>query len=46
MIDILIEFMICIFEIYVFYDFLHDILEGRFDYLRFGGTCMNMWRNK
>lgn len=27
--NIVIDFLICIFEIYVFYDFLHDILEKR-----------------
>lgn len=29
MMNIVIDFLICIFEIYVFYDFLHDILEKR-----------------
>lgn len=31
MMDIVIALLICIFEIYVFYDFLRDILEKRFD---------------
>lgn len=31
MTDIFIDLMICVFEIYVFYDFLHDTLENRFE---------------
>lgn len=29
MINIMIDFLICAFEVYIFYDFLHDILEKR-----------------
>lgn len=29
MISVVIDLMICMFEVYIFYDFLHDILENR-----------------
>lgn len=29
MMNIAVDFLICMFEVYIFYDFLHDILEKR-----------------
>jgi ABC-type transport system involved in cytochrome c biogenesis permease subunit len=31
MINVAVDFLICMFEVYVFYDFLHDIIERRTD---------------